>query len=54
MPSLASTAPTGTLTPGSISPQRQVPASIPRPEYVGKAGPAKFTGSEVTSAETIE
>ena len=54
MPSLASTAPTGTLTPGSVSPQRPVPASIPRPEYVGKPGPAKFTGSEVKSAETIE
>src|SRR5690349_8050802 len=54
MPSVASTAPTGTLTPGTISPQRPVPASIPRPEYVGKPGPAKFTGSEVKSPETIE
>jgi methionyl aminopeptidase len=27
------------LHPGRISPQRQVPASIPRPEYVGKKGP---------------
>ncbi|HEX7201651.1 MAG TPA: type I methionyl aminopeptidase, partial [Arthrobacter sp.] len=31
MPSLASTAPIGTLTPGTIGPQRPVPASIPRP-----------------------
>ena len=54
MPSLASTAPIGTLTPGTIGPQRPVPASIPRPEYVGKPAPAKFTGSEVKSAETIE
>ena len=54
MPSLASTAPIGTLTPGTVSPQRPVPASIPRPEYVGKPAPAKFTGSEVKSAETIE
>ncbi len=53
MPSLASTAPIGTLTPGAVSPQRSVPASIPRPEYVGKPAPAKFTGSEVKSAETI-
>src|SRR5690349_12073370 len=54
MPSLASTAPIGTLTPGIISPERAVPASIPRPEYVGKKAPSKFTGSEVKSAETIE
>src|SRR5687768_4636802 len=54
MPSLASTAPIGTLVPGTVSPQRPVPASIPRPEYVGKPGPAKFTGSEVKPAETIE
>src|ERR671920_1707134 len=54
MPSLASTAPIGTLTPGTVSPQRPVPASIPRPEYVGRPAPAKFTGSEVKSAETVE
>ena len=54
MPSLASTAPIGTLVPGAVSPQLPVPASIPRPEYVGKPAPAKFTGSEVKSAETIE
>ncbi|WP_285724080.1 type I methionyl aminopeptidase [Psychromicrobium xiongbiense] len=47
-------APLGTLTPGILSPQRAVPSSIPRPEYVGKPGPAPFTGSEVKSAETIE
>ncbi|NYE93991.1 methionyl aminopeptidase [Psychromicrobium silvestre] len=47
-------APLGTLIPGTISPQRSVPTSIPRPEYVGKPGPAKFTGSEVKSPETIE
>ncbi len=42
------------LVPGAVSPQLPVPASIPRPEYVGKPAPAKFTGSEVKSAETIE
>ena len=31
-----------------------VPASIPRPEYVGRSGPAPFTGSEVKTPETIE
>lgn len=54
MPQQATTAPLGTLTQGTVSPQLPVPASIPRPEYVGKAGPAKFTGSEVKSPETIE
>ncbi len=33
---------------------RAVPASIPRPEYVGRPGPARFTGPEVKDAETIE
>ncbi|MGO4493673.1 M24 family metallopeptidase, partial [Arthrobacter sp. 2YAF22_2] len=54
MPSLTSTAPIGTLVPGAVSPQLAVPASIPRPEYVGRPAPAKFTGSEVKSTETIE
>ncbi|MBW4095490.1 MAG: type I methionyl aminopeptidase [Acidobacteria bacterium] len=49
-----STAPLGTLVPGVVGPLRSVPASIPHPEYVGKAGPVKFTGSEVKNAETIE
>lgn len=54
MPQKVSTAPVGTLVQGTLSPLRSVPASIPRPEYVGKPGPAKFTGSEVKSPETIE
>lgn len=33
---------------------RSVPASIARPEYVGKPGPAPFTGSEIKDTETIE
>jgi methionyl aminopeptidase len=48
------TAPLGSLVQGTVSPVLPVPASIPRPEYVGKAGPSKFTGSEVKDAETIE
>jgi methionyl aminopeptidase len=41
------------LQPGRISPQRAVPASIPRPEYVGRKYPR--TGEpEVKTAETIE
>jgi methionyl aminopeptidase len=39
---------------GAISPRRPVPERIPRPEYVDKPAPEKFTGSEVKDAETIE
>ncbi|HTF06761.1 MAG TPA: type I methionyl aminopeptidase [Asanoa sp.] len=42
------------LTPGKISPWRQVPPSIPRPEYVGKRGPTPWRGSNVQTPETIE
>jgi methionyl aminopeptidase len=35
-------------------PLRSVPASIRRPEYVGKDAPTPFTGSEVKDAETVE
>jgi methionyl aminopeptidase len=42
------------VVPGAISPRRPVPAHIPRPEYVDKPGPQRFTGSEVKDAETIE
>ncbi|MBD7993779.1 type I methionyl aminopeptidase [Arthrobacter sp. Sa2CUA1] len=54
MPENIATAPLGRLQPGTVSPRRPVPASIPRPEYVDKEAPAKFTGSEVKTAETIE
>jgi methionyl aminopeptidase len=33
---------------------RPVPPSIPRPEYVGRSRPVRFTGAEVKDAETIE
>ena len=42
------------VVPGTVSPRRPVPAHIPRPEYVDKPGPARFTGSEVKDADTIE
>ena len=42
------------VVPGVISPERPVPAHIPRPEYVGRPGPERFTGSEVKDADTIE
>ncbi|MET7281380.1 type I methionyl aminopeptidase [Kribbella sp. NPDC005582] len=41
------------LTPGSISPRREVPAAIPRPEYVGKPAPTPYDGSYVTAPELI-
>ncbi|WZH53165.1 MAG: type I methionyl aminopeptidase [Nocardioides alkalitolerans] len=42
------------LTPGTVSPVRPVPRSIPRPEYVGRPVPERFEGDEVKDAETIE
>src|SRR6478609_4705260 len=42
------------IAPAAISPRREVPASIPRPEYVDRPAPARDTGSEVKDAETIE
>ncbi len=42
------------IAPAAISPRRDVPASIPRPEYVDRPAPAPFTGNEVKDAETIE
>lgn len=41
-------------TKGAVSPLRPVPSSIPRPEYVGKAASARWTGGDVHSPETIE
>ncbi|CAL9404838.1 type I methionyl aminopeptidase [Streptomyces radiopugnans] len=42
------------LVPGTLSPHRNVPASIPRPEYVGKDAPTPYTGPEVQDSETVE
>ena len=44
----------GFLTQGKLSPTRIVPASIPRPEYVGKPAPAKNTKGDVRTREEIE
>ena len=43
----------GHLIPGTVSSTRSVPSHIVRPEYVGKKGPAAFTGSDVYSADKI-
>ncbi|HEX6246642.1 MAG TPA: type I methionyl aminopeptidase [Nocardioidaceae bacterium] len=42
------------IAPATISPRRPVPVHIPRPEYVDKDAPERFTGSEVKDEETIE
>ena len=42
------------LVPGEISAWREVPAQIPRPEYVGKPGPKPFRGSEIKTSEVVE
>jgi len=44
----------GHLVAGRLSPARGVPASIPRPPYVGKAAPPPHTGGDVSDAATIE
>jgi len=45
---------TGFLTAGQISGTLAVPKSIPRPEYVGKTSPQKYTGSYIQTPEQIE
>jgi methionyl aminopeptidase len=42
------------VAPGAISGRRSVPSSIPRPEYVDRPAPAKYTGPEVKDEATIE
>ena len=41
------------LTPGQVSPWREVPAAIPRPEYVGKREPRR-SSTIVQTPETID
>jgi methionyl aminopeptidase len=41
------------LKPGRQSPRRQVPAGIPRPEYVDRPAPRPYTGPEVKDIETL-
>ncbi|MFN8169655.1 MAG: type I methionyl aminopeptidase [Candidatus Nanopelagicales bacterium] len=42
------------LSAGVVTPMRPVPPHIPRPEYVGRPRAARWTGSEVKDADTIE
>lgn len=41
------------LTPGKLSPKREVPSHIVRPPYVGKRSPDRFKGSEIQTSEVI-
>lgn len=45
---------TGFLIPGRISKPRNVPASIARPEYVGKKAPAEWSGGHIRTADEIQ
>ena len=45
---------TGYLTPGVISKTLSVPASIVRPEYVGKPAPAEWTGGHTKTPEQVQ
>src|SRR5215210_4791551 len=42
------------LTPGAVTPRREVPARIPRPEYVDKAAPTRSADPWVQPPEIIE
>ncbi|MFC5501775.1 type I methionyl aminopeptidase [Lysinimonas soli] len=44
----------GRLLPGRISAPRPVPTTIPRPEYVGKAGPRDYDGDDRYDPAEIE
>lgn len=44
----------GHLVAGRVSAPRNVPASIPRPEYVGRTSPRPFTGSDIYSPSEVE
>ena len=42
------------IAPGTVSPRRDVPGHIKRPEYVDRPAPAPYDGPEVKDADTIE
>jgi len=43
-----------TIQPATVSPPREVPASISRPPYVGRDAPDRYTGDDVQLPEIIE
>ncbi len=40
--------------PGVVSPSRAVPRDIPRPEYVGKPEPRRYTGTNIYTPAEVE
>lgn len=50
----AAAGPDTRVRPGRVSPRRQVPTGIRRPEYVDRPAPQPYTGPEVKDAETIK
>ena len=44
----------GHLIPGRLSPAREVPAAIPRPEYVGRREPARNTAGDLYAPDEVE
>jgi methionyl aminopeptidase len=43
-----------TIQPATVSPPREVPASIARPRYVGRPAPESYAGDDVQPPEIIE
>jgi len=43
-----------TIQPATISPPREVPATIERPRYVGRSAPDRYAGDDVQPPEIIE
>ena len=43
-----------TIQPATVSPPREVPASIARPRYVGRTAPERYTGDDVQPPAVIE
>jgi methionyl aminopeptidase len=43
-----------TIQPATISPPREVPATIDRPRYVGRPAPDRYTGDDIQPPEVIE
>ncbi len=44
----------GRLIPGRLSPARSVPATVARPEYVGRRAPASSTAGDVYTPDEVE
>jgi methionyl aminopeptidase len=43
-----------TIQPATVSPPREVPATIERPRYVGRPAPDRYTGDDVQPPEIVE